>query len=116
MSCCHNFIDQIKELKFQQSNSSTTPWKDAPEDKDDHAVVCAEWIVMELPRDPKNLLYGVYNKQGTRYEDVLSDPVKAAQQREQDWAMQALSDNRDTPDQNYSFTDLYTYNGGIYNE
>ncbi len=65
MATCPNLIRQLKGLKFKQDPISTTnPWRNDPEDKDDHAVVCAEWIVMELPKNPKDMLWGVYGKDG----------------------------------------------------
>ena len=65
MDCCKNLISQTKELKFKQDKISTTsPWRNEPEDHNDHAVVCMEWICMELPKDPKDLLCGVYGKDG----------------------------------------------------
>lgn len=65
MDCCKNLISQTKELKFKQDKVSTTsPWRNEPEDHNDHAVVCMEWICMELPKDPKDLLNGVYGKDG----------------------------------------------------
>ena len=37
---------------------------DKPEDKNNHAINPLEWICMALPHDPKNLLYGVYDRNG----------------------------------------------------
>jgi phage terminase large subunit len=117
MDCCYNFIEQIKELKFKQNNNSTTsPWRDEPEDKNDHAVVCAEWIVMELPRDPKNLLWGAYNKEGKREfdnGDPYLDATNGHQKRDKDdWAYQALHDERDIQEVSYYYSNLYTHDGG----
>jgi phage terminase large subunit len=115
MDCCHNFVDQIKELKFKQNNNSTTsPWRDEPEDKNDHAIVCAEWIVMELPRDPKNLIYGAYNKEGKRF-DNLDENQLTREKMQNDWAYNALNDERDVQEEYFYNSDLYTYNGGQYN-
>jgi hypothetical protein len=114
MDCCRNLIDQIKELKFKQNNnSSTSPWRDEPEDKNDHAVVCAEWIVMELPRDPKNLLWGAYNRDGKRIDTTLDELQKDRVKLENDWAYQALNDERDTHEETYFYSDMYA--GGYEN-
>jgi hypothetical protein len=112
--CCTNFIRQLRELKFKQDNKMTTsPWRNEPEDKDDHAVVCGEWIVMELPKDPKNLIFGVYNKQGTRL-DV--DPQEDRKQLEKDWLAFALQDEPDYSNTNfYDVEANYTYAGGVTN-
>ena len=100
MTCCRNLIRQIKELKYKQNNTSTTnPWRSDPEDKDDHAVVCAEWIVMELPRNPRDLLWGAYNKDGKRYGEPKT-PEEERARMEEAWAAHALGEPED---------DAYTY-------
>lgn len=91
MDCCHNLIDQLKELKFKANPSSTTaPWRNEPEDKNDHAVVCAEWIVMELPKDPNKLLYGAYNHQGDLLPELNEYEVR--KNMEKDWMAFALQE------------------------
>lgn len=109
MDCCTNLIEQLKELKFKANPSSTTqPWKDEPEDKNDHAVVCAEWIVMELPKDPAKLMYGAYNVTG----DSLFGPDNPYEERkkmEEEWMVQALQEDTQPIEPNYYCTD-YTFN------
>lgn len=74
MDCCKNLVSQAKELKFKQDKVSTTsPWRNEPEDHNDHAVVCMEWICMELPKDPKDLLNGVYGKDGVNETQTPQD-------------------------------------------
>lgn len=74
MDCCKNLVSQAKELKFKQDKVSTTsPWRNEPEDHNDHAVVCMEWICMELPKDPKDLLNGVYGKDGVNETPTPQD-------------------------------------------
>ena len=91
MDCCKNLISQGRELKFKQDGGSTTkPWKNDPEDKDDHAVVCLEWILCELPKDPNRLVWGAYNHHGELLKEA--DPLEETRQRESDWAMLALSE------------------------
>lgn len=91
MNSCPNLIAQIRDLKFKAEPTSTTkPWRDEPEDKNDHAVVCAEWIVMELPKDPGRLMYGAYYRDGSRIPETTFDPVEDAKQRDEDWALSAL--------------------------
>lgn len=63
MSKCKYLINQLREYKFKTEGSDEQQFTDKPVDKNDHAIVCLEWILMELPADPRNLLYGVYNKQ-----------------------------------------------------
>ena len=86
---CPNFAAQIREMKFEQdSNSTTRPWKNNPEDKNDHAVVCAEWIVMELPKDPAKLLFGVYGKDGNII--IEEDPTETYRRQQELFAKHAL--------------------------
>lgn len=94
MDCCDNLVRQFKELKFKANPTSTTrPWRDEPEDKNDHAVVCAEWIVMELPRDPGKLMYGAYSHTGAMLglpQDEEEDPNVHAAKRDEEWMLEAL--------------------------
>lgn len=91
MDCCHNLVSQLKELKFKQDSMNTvSPWRNDPEDKNDHAVVCAEWIVMELPKDPNKLLWGAYNKEGSLLPELT--PYEERKKMEQDWMEYALQE------------------------
>ena len=62
MRKCKYLIDQLREYKFKTDGTGEQNFTDKPVDKNDHAIVCLEWITMELPADPRNLLYGIYNK------------------------------------------------------
>lgn len=62
MSHCKYLINQLREYKFKTEGSDEQVFSNKPEDKNDHAIVCLEWITMELPADPRNMLYGIYNK------------------------------------------------------
>lgn len=77
MKNCKYLIDQLREYKFKTDGSDEQNFTDKPEDKNDHAIVCLEWILMELPADPRNLLYGIYNK---RAEDLTA--LEEKQERE----------------------------------
>lgn len=61
---CTYLISELKEYKFKAKNSSTAGWDDKPEDKNNHAINPLEWITMELPADPRNLVYGVFDSSG----------------------------------------------------
>lgn len=61
---CPVLIRELREYKFKAAPNAEQGFLDKPEDKNDHCISCLEWIVMELPRDPSELVYGVYNKQG----------------------------------------------------
>ena len=73
---------------------------DKPVDKNNHAINPLEWIVMRLPADPKNILYGVYNSLG---EDLTR---VTAQDR---ILPQALQDDPEEDDYSgeFSYTSYY---------
>ena len=64
MEDCPYLIEELKDYKFRPIRGSTTGRSDKPEDKNNHAINCLEWITMELPADPQNLVHGIYNKMG----------------------------------------------------
>ena len=93
MRSCSHLVEQLRDLKFKPEPTSTTkPWRDEPEDKNDHAVVCAEWIVMELPKDPNQLMYGAYNLAGERFMEPTYeyDPEEQRRRDDEEWMLQAL--------------------------
>lgn len=61
--CCLNLCEEIKEYKYPERKIGE-PYKDKPVDKNNHSVNCLEWILMELPADPRNLMHGIYNSRG----------------------------------------------------
>ena len=119
MDSCPQLQMQLRDLKFKAEPTSTTkPWRDEPEDKNDHAVVCAEWIVMELPKDPGKLMYGSYYNTGERIDESVVDPVAEYKRREEDWALAALGLQSDTSaDSSYFYNSYnsvdYTFGGGL---
>ena len=82
MRKCRYLIDQLREYKFKTDGTDEQNFTDKPVDKNDHAIVCLEWILMELPADPRNLLYGIYNK---RAEDLTLTPVEKREQEYANW-------------------------------
>ena len=109
---CPNFAAQVKELKFKAVPSSTTsPWRNEPEDKNDHAVVCAEWIVMELPKDPAKLMYGAYSEAGEKYPASTDEETEYEERKkmEKDWMVHALQDEPREDTSSYFCSD-YTFN------
>jgi phage terminase large subunit len=86
MRKCKYLIDQLREYKFKTDGTGEQNFTDKPVDKNDHAIVCLEWILMELPADPRNLLFGVYNK---RAEDLTKTKE---QQREEEYAQWMFTD------------------------
>jgi len=101
MNCCTHLIEELRDYKFiPKSLDKHKQTQDKPEDKNNHAINPLEWIVMELPADPKDLVNGVYNKEGR-------DLTKLRKQTAAHYAWAALQDDDDTP---YS-TDVYGHTG-----
>lgn len=74
---CVNLINELRDYKFKADRSDENILTNKPKDGNDHAISALEWILMELPADPRNLIYGVYNKKaediGKTQEDLLED-------------------------------------------
>ena len=77
MRKCRALIEEFDNYKFKADESVMSGFTGKPEDKDNHGINAVEWICMELPADPRNLLYGVYNKLGKDIsKEMLEDEVK----------------------------------------
>lgn len=61
---CKDLIRELDNYKFRADESLNSGFTGKPVDKDNHGINALEWITMELPSDPKNLLYGVYGRDG----------------------------------------------------
>lgn len=85
MRKCKRLIEELDNYKFKADESLMSGYTGKPVDKDNHGINALEWITMELPADPKNLLYGVYNKAGI-------DITKEKEENERKQAFWALAD------------------------
>lgn len=68
MDCCKVLIEELKNYKFPSDLNAESGRADKPEDKNNHMINPLEWIVMELPANPADILYGIFDKRG---ENVL---------------------------------------------
>ena len=59
MRKCRRLIEEFDNYKFKADESLMSGFTGKPEDKDNHGINCVEWMCMELPADPRKLLYGV---------------------------------------------------------
>lgn len=91
MECCSVLIKELRDYKFKQKPKGDSGWDDKPEDKNNHCINPLEWITMELPADPKNLVHGIYNKHGVN----LLEPPKDDRKQ---FAVHALMDDEQTND------------------
>ena len=84
---CKGLITELDNYKFKADESVSSGYTGKPVDKDNHGINALEWITMELPADPKNLLYGVYGKDG-----VNLTPDEEEEEKDRQSAYWALSD------------------------
>lgn len=79
MDNCSDLISEIKEYKFKPRTLEKDTVSHKPKDANNHAINCAEWIVMELPDNPKDLIKGAFNKYGRDVErkDLLPGALEA---------------------------------------
>lgn len=99
MDRCVALIKELREYKFKPKTLDDTGNSDKPVDKNNHGINALEWIVMELPANPNNLVYGIYGRDG---QDITK-PERRQQLQYGDWAL------RDTQE------DVYEYEiGGWY--
>jgi phage terminase large subunit len=81
MENCTHLIEEFGDYRWPERNLSDANKKiNKPVDKNNHTINCVEWIVMELPRDPRHLLLEVYGQGGrridiSREEEELSAPI-----------------------------------------
>lgn len=83
---CKGLNRELDNYKFKADESLDSGYTGKPVDKDNHGINALEWITMELPYDPKDLLYGVYGKDG---RDLTAEQIK----EEKETAVWALSDD-----------------------
>lgn len=85
MDCCVGLIGELRDYKFPPKRLGTsTKAQDKPEDKNNHAINPLEWICMALPADPKQLMYGAYD----RYGKDLDKPQREYDNNGVPWALQ----------------------------
>lgn len=88
MRKCKGLIHELDEYKFKADESLASGYTGKPVDKDNHGINALEWITMELPANPADLLFGVYGKEGV-------DISKEAEEQRKQEAFWALSDDSD---------------------
>ncbi len=89
MRKCKGLIEELDNYKFKADESLASGYTGKPVDKDNHGINALEWIAMELPANPADLIYGVYGKAGV-------DLSKEEEKREEKLAYWALADDEPT--------------------
>ena len=64
MDCCTELIKEISDYKFNTAADRDSGRSDKPEDKNNHLINPLEWIVMELPANPAEIVRGAYDLSG----------------------------------------------------
>lgn len=82
MRKCRRLNEELDNYKFQADESLSSGYTGKPVDKDNHGINALEWITMELPANPGDLLYGVYDKRGRDVSKELEE-----EQYQQYWAL-----------------------------
>lgn len=96
MEGCSGLVREITHYKFPERQLLKKPrsYWNKPVDKDNHAINPLEWIVMELPDDPRQMMLGVYNKYGRAATDI--DRLQ-----EKRWLPHALQDDTEAPEDTF---------------
>ena len=77
MKSCRVLISELEGYKYPEKQIGvSTRAQDKPIDKNNHCINPLEWITMELPNDPKNLMFGAYDNDGLDLEIALNAPLK----------------------------------------
>ena len=84
MRKCKGLIRELDNYKFKADESLNSGFTGKPVDKDNHGINALEWITMELPADPKDLIHGVYGKGGV---DLSKDPDELREEQAAYWAL-----------------------------
>lgn len=77
MDNCLNLQREFKDYKYQVPKPGQ-PYKEIPYDRNNHSIDALSWILMKLPADPRNLMYGAYSRFGedlTKDKSVQSDEM-----------------------------------------
>jgi len=70
---CPVLVKELKSYKFASQSDINDGFSDKPVDKNNHCINCLEWMTMELPADPRNLIHGAYSggrKISETYEEL----------------------------------------------
>ena len=73
MDCCEALNKELAAYKFKADETEVSGFTGKPEDKNNHGINALEWITMEMPADPRNLVYGIYDKMGRDLTQELKE-------------------------------------------
>jgi hypothetical protein len=90
---CTGLKAELKDYKFPPRTLEGKS-SDKPIDKNNHAINPLEWICMELPSEPRQLTFGVYNKFGEDITQIV--------QAKENYIPYALRDDDDAEEYRFS--------------
>lgn len=97
---CSELIGELREYKFPEKTLDSSP-KNAnkPMDKNNHRINPMEWIITRLPMDPGRILQGLYNREGTSFDEYTD----SASNNAMPWQLSGDIMSQDDPFQVPSF-------------
>lgn len=105
---CTDLIKELRDYKFKADESMHSGFTGKPVDKNNHGINALEWIAMELPADPKNLVLGIYDKMGR-------DLTKENKERQPGyWALSDYDYYDDAPSSHENPYDILDYNYNLW--
>lgn len=105
---CKDLIREFKEYKFKEDRANEGVFLNKPVDKNNHGINAAEWIVMELPSQPMNLVNGAYDRNGVELTESI-DRRREYEKREEEYR-RAIFQTEEDDDEPY-----YTLGGHQWN-
>ena len=63
MDCCENLVREFKDYKYKPQVLGK-PTKEEPIDRNNHSIDALQWICMELPENPADLVLGAFDSSG----------------------------------------------------
>lgn len=61
---CPALCKELRTYKFPERTLSNRKASMKPEDKNNHGINALEWICMELPSNPKDIIHGIFDRHG----------------------------------------------------
>jgi len=72
---CDALRTELRDYKFPaRTLDGTASNSDKPVDKNNHGINALEWITMDLPSDPRNILQGVFDRYGKDITRASTEP------------------------------------------
>jgi len=92
---CPGLCKELRGYKFPERTLGNRKQSMKPVDKNNHGINALEWICMELPSNPKDIMYGIFDKHGRNVmsEDEATDHGIVPFELQDDDYVEAVGDN-----------------------